>query len=70
MNPLCFLGIGCTWETETEAPDPRWNTTKEGLTLEPTYDGEVRHWRVCRQCGKREPLGSPARASRETPSAG
>ena len=50
MNFFCRL-FGHTWIDELRAPDPRWNTTKAGVVLVPTYDGEApRHVRVCRRC--------------------
>ena len=50
MNLFCRL-LGHTWVDELRAPDPRWNTTKAGVVLVPTFDGEPpRHVRVCRRC--------------------
>jgi len=72
MNFFCRL-FGHTWLHVTRAPEPRWNTTKEGHTLVPTSGEEdVRHVLVCRRCGEEtldearrhdadrpEPSGSP-----------
>jgi len=55
MSVFCRL-FGHTWWPVTRAPEPRWNTTKEGHTLVATVgeDG-VRHVRVCKRCGREEP---------------
>ena len=60
MKPICML-LGCDWEIETNAPDPRWNTTKDGLVLEATSSGDVQHFRYCKRCGKREAIDPPIR---------
>ncbi|MEW6071771.1 MAG: hypothetical protein AB1726_04125 [Planctomycetota bacterium] len=53
MNLFCRI-LGHTWVQETEAPEPRWNTTKDGHILAPTYgEKDVRHFDVCRRCGFR-----------------
>ena len=50
MNVFCRL-FGHTWLPVTRAPEPRWNTTKEGHTLVPTVrEEEVRHVLVCKRC--------------------
>lgn len=51
MNLFCRL-LGHTWVPATSAPEPRWNTTEEGLTLVATVEAApVRHYEVCRRCG-------------------
>jgi hypothetical protein len=52
MNVFCRL-FGHTWWPETRVPEVRWNTTKEGHTLEPTIEGmAVRHVVTCKRCGE------------------
>ncbi len=54
MNFFCRL-FGHTWISRMEAPDPRWNTTKDQIILEATAEGEVRYVEVCQRCqDKRE----------------
>ena len=51
MNLFCRL-FGHTWVPQTSAPDLRWNTTDEGLTLVASSgDQPVRHYEECRRCG-------------------
>ena len=58
MNFFCRI-FGHTWCPETRAPEPRWNTTKEGHTLVATSDEEdVRHVDVCRRCGVERPASA------------
>ena len=66
MNVFCSL-FGHTWVPETRVPSVRWNTTKEGLTLEPTIGEEgVRHLEVCRRCGA-ERADAPRRHDGDRP---
>jgi len=54
MNLFCRL-LGHTWIPKTEAPSTRWNTTKDGHTLEASpQESEVRHFQECRRCGERK----------------
>lgn len=51
MNFFCRI-FGHTWCAATDAPEPRWNTTDDGLVLVASVDdGGVRHYDVCRRCG-------------------
>jgi hypothetical protein len=50
MNVFCLL-LGHTWVPHTEAPDPRWNTTKDMVVLVATGEGDVRHFDRCQRCG-------------------
>ena len=55
MNFFCRL-FGHTWLHVTRAPEPRWNTTKEGHTLVPTSgDENVTHVLVCHRCAEERP---------------
>ena len=52
MNLFCRL-FGHTWWPETRTPSLRWNTTKEGHTLTPSFgEEEVRHVELCKRCGE------------------
>lgn len=62
MNFFCRI-FGHTWVPTTEAPDPRWNTTKDQVILVPTGEGDVRHFDVCQRCGSRREVQLPSRAS-------
>ncbi len=58
VNVFCRL-FGHTWWPETETPDLRWNTTKDGQTLVPTSgDQDVRHYEVCKRCGTERDVGA------------
>ena len=57
MNFFCRI-FGHTWVPETRAPEPRWNTTKDGHVLALTAgEDEVRHVLVCRRCGEERAMG-------------
>lgn len=62
MNFFCRI-FGHTWLPLTEAPDPRWNTTKDGVVLEATAEGAVRHFDECRRCRDRREVQAPIRES-------
>ncbi len=61
MNVFCRI-FGHTWLPVTEAPEPQWNTTKEGHVLAASghapaasSNGDsVRHFQECKRCGERQ----------------
>lgn len=56
MNLFCRI-FGHTWWPEVEAPQPRWNNTKDGDVLVPTAaETAVRHYEVCKRCGEQRDL--------------
>lgn len=58
MNLFCKL-FGHTWWPETHAPEPRWNTTKDGHVLVSTSADEgIRHSEICKRCGEVRNLGA------------
>jgi len=66
MNFFCSL-FGHTWVPHTQAPEPRWNTTKDMVVLVPSAQaGEVRYFDRCQRCGSEREAGTPA-AERRAP---
>ena len=65
MNFFCRI-LGHTWVPTTDAPDPRWNTTKDGHVLQLTATGDVRHYERCQRCSDRRDLTPPVREQRES----
>ena len=51
MNFFCRI-FGHTWWPELDAPDARWNTTKNMHTLASNFgEAEIRHFEQCKRCG-------------------
>lgn len=68
MSVFCRL-FGHTWVPETRTPSVRWNTTKDGHILAPTFGAEaVQHVEVCRRCGL-ERASAPRRHDLDRPEA-
>ncbi len=68
MNVFCRI-FGHTYVASTEAPEPRWNTTKAGVVLVQTAPaGAPRYFEQCRRCGEQRDaqLKLPAGALRES----
>ncbi|MFT5291998.1 MAG: hypothetical protein ACI8QS_000868 [Planctomycetota bacterium] len=54
MNVFCRI-FGHTWLPVTEAPEPQWNTTKEGHVLTASSKSDdVQHYQECKRCGERQ----------------
>jgi hypothetical protein len=71
MNFFCSL-FGHTWVAHTAAPQPRWNTTKDGVVLVPSdpesggAGGSVRYFDRCQRCGSERDAPRPAAEKRAT----
>lgn len=71
MNFFCSL-FGHTWVPHTAAPEPRWNTTKDGVVLVPSQaagqaeGGAVRYFDRCQRCGSEREAARPAAETRAT----
>jgi hypothetical protein len=51
MGFFCRV-LGHTWVAHASAPEPRWNTTKAGMTLVGRWsDGAPRYFDRCQRCG-------------------
>jgi hypothetical protein len=62
MNFFCRL-FGHTWVPHTTAPEPRWNTTKDGVVLVSSgTEGAVRHFERCQRCSAERESASRAAA--------
>ncbi|TAJ25207.1 MAG: hypothetical protein EPO68_00335 [Planctomycetota bacterium] len=65
MNFFCSL-FGHTWVAHTAAPQPRWNTTKDGVVLVPSDPpthadaAAVRYFDRCQRCGSEREAPRPA----------
>ena len=58
MNIFCRL-FGHTWWPDTRAPETRWNTTKDGHVLAPSFgEDQVRHFELCKRCGEEREAAS------------
>lgn len=64
MNFFCSL-FGHTWVPHTAAPEPRWNTTKDGVVLVPSHaESAVRYFDRCQRCGSERDAPQPSSEQR------